>query len=182
MSYYQGDFGYGGMAGDPGFGSFFGKVFKGIGRLAGFGGGATKVIQVAAPTLAGKVVVPRVGGAIISRGAQVIRAGGRVIAKHPVLSAAGAAGAIGAAAGAGVEALGAGGMPMRGFHVSRRTGQLVKNRRMRVTNPRALRRAIRRATGFARLARRVLHFTSPRPPRGRAIFKARRGKMSRVRV
>jgi hypothetical protein len=47
---------------------------------------------------------------------------------------------------------------------------------MRVTNPRALRRAIRRATGFARLARRVLHFVGPKAPRGRAVFKFKRRK------
>lgn len=49
-----------------------------------------------------------------------------------------------------------------------------KRRRMNVANPRALRRAIRRAQGFARLARKVLTFTSARAPRGRAKFKRRR--------
>lgn len=181
MGYYMGDY----YAGDPGFLSFIGKAFKGIGRLVGLGGGGTKIIQAAAPVVVpgvGAAVARRLPGAIAARGGQIIRAGARAIARHPVLSAAGAAGAIGVATGAGVEALGGPGVPMRGFHISRRTGALVKNRRMRVTNPRALRRAIRRATGFARLARRVLRFTSPRAPRGRAIFKPPRRGVSRMRA
>jgi hypothetical protein len=39
---------------------------------------------------------------------------------------------------------------------------LVKNRRVNVGNARALRHALRRAYGFERLARRVLHLTSPK--------------------
>lgn len=61
-----------------------------------------------------------------------------------------------------------------GHHWSDKAGRWVKNRRMNVTNSRALRRAIRRATGFAKLARRVLTFTSPRAPKGKAIFRRRR--------
>lgn len=49
---------------------------------------------------------------------------------------------------------------------------LVKNRRMNVGNSRALKRALRRAGGFARLARRVMSFTHPRA--GRGHFKIRR--------
>jgi len=50
----------------------------------------------------------------------------------------------------------------------------VKNRRMNVANPRALRRAIRRAHGFAKLARRVLSYPISKPPKGRALFKKKR--------
>lgn len=50
----------------------------------------------------------------------------------------------------------------------------VKRRRMNVTNPRALRRAIRRAQGFAKLARRVLTFTQARAPKGKPLFKRRK--------
>src|SRR6266536_4106603 len=46
----------------------------------------------------------------------------------------------------------------------------VKNRRINVANPRALRRAIRRAQGFAKLARRVLSFTGARV-KGKTRFK-----------
>lgn len=49
----------------------------------------------------------------------------------------------------------------------------VKSRRMNVANPRALRRSIRRAQGFAKLARRVMTFVSAKAPKGRAKFKKR---------
>jgi hypothetical protein len=47
-------------------------------------------------------------------------------------------------------------------------------RRMNVANPKALRRAIRRAHGFAKLARKVLTFPISKPPRGRPLFKKAR--------
>ena len=50
----------------------------------------------------------------------------------------------------------------------------VKSRRLNVANPRALRRAIRRAQGFAKLARRVMTFVSAKAPKGRAKFKRKR--------
>lgn len=50
---------------------------------------------------------------------------------------------------------------------------LVKNRRMNVGNARALKRALRRAGGFARLARRVMSFTHPKSGRGHFKFKRR---------
>jgi hypothetical protein len=50
---------------------------------------------------------------------------------------------------------------------------LVKNRRMNVGNARALKRALRRAGGFARLARRVMSFTHPRAGRGHFKFRKR---------
>lgn len=52
--------------------------------------------------------------------------------------------------------------------------ECVKSRRMNVTNVRALRRSIRRATGFAKLARRVLSFVDAKAPKGRARFKRKR--------
>jgi hypothetical protein len=51
---------------------------------------------------------------------------------------------------------------------------LVRNRRMNVGNARALKRALRRAGGFARLARRVMSFTHPHAGRGHFKVKARR--------
>lgn len=67
----------------------------------------------------------------------------------------------------------------RGYHVNKNAARgkggfknlLVKNRSMNVTNPRALRRAIRRASGFAKLARRVITFVQAKAPKGRARFK-----------
>lgn len=52
--------------------------------------------------------------------------------------------------------------------------ECVRSRRMNVANPRALRRAIRRAQGFAKLARRVLTFTSAKAPKGKGVFKKKR--------
>lgn len=50
----------------------------------------------------------------------------------------------------------------------------VKSRRLNVANPRALRKAIRRAQGFSKLARRVMTFVSAKAPKGRAKFKRAR--------
>ncbi len=167
MPYYQGDY-YAGdyYAGDPGF--FSGLVGFGK-KLLGFGKAPAPLVGSAAGA----------GMAIQKAGREILARGGRVIAKHPVLSAAGAAGTIGVLTGGLGGRVGMVPAGQKGFHISKKTGRLVRNRRMRVTNPRALRRAIRRATGFAKLARRVLHFTSPRAPRGRAIFRKTRarGKM-----
>jgi hypothetical protein len=100
---------------------------------------------------------------------------GRAIVKHPVLSAAAAAGAL-----AGGEALmshpGAMAPGARGFHISRKTGRVVRNRHMRVTNPKALKRALRRAHGFARLAMRTIHLVHPRKKARFGGFKHRRRK------
>jgi hypothetical protein len=89
---------------------------------------------------------------------------GRAIIKHPVITAAGAAGAMGAV-GVGAGALAekrhmAGGQ--KGYHVSKKTGKVVRNRRMNVCNPRALRRSLRRAHGFAKLAMRTIHIVHPK--------------------
>ncbi len=180
MPYYQGDFYQGDYyTGDPFFGALLGRVARfatGIGRKV--------LAQPAAPAAAGaatQAIMRLPGGGIVRTAAgKIVQRVGGVVAKHPVLTAAGAAGTIGVLGGTGVGRVmarpGAAEVLQRGFHISKRTGAVVRNRRMRVTNPRALRRAIRRATGFARLARRVLHFTSPRAPRGRAIFKRRRKK------
>src|SRR5439155_24108202 len=53
---------------------------------------------------------------------------------------------------------------------------LVKNRRMNVGNARALKRALRRAGGFARRARRVMSFTHPKSGRGHFKVRARKRK------
>lgn len=171
MGYYMGDYSYpngGYTRGDPGFFSTIGKVFRGVGSVAasfipGIGAPVSKVLSHVPPMPGGSkvgAIVKTVGGAIV---------------KHPVLSGAGAAGVIGATGAAIGAHMGRAGLAPRGFHVNKH-GKVVKNRRMRVTNPRALRRAIRRAHGFARLARRVMSFTSPHRPKGRGYFKTRKRK------
>lgn len=47
-----------------------------------------------------------------------------------------------------------------GYHLDKETGtRCVRNRRMNVANPRALRRSMRRVQGFEKLARRTISFT-----------------------
>lgn len=160
MGYYMGDF-YAGERGDPFFGALLGigrRVFSGVKGLLGGGGAATLA-------RGGKFPIMReLPGAV-----------GRVIRAHPVISGAGAAGVIGAA-GAGVGRLLTPGVAPKGFHLSKKTGKVVRNRRMHVTNVKALRRSIRRMHGFARIAKHCMSFTSPRKPRGRMYFRPKRRK------
>lgn len=57
-----------------------------------------------------------------------------------------------------------------------RLGAMGRHRRMNPLNPRALRRALRRAQGFARFARKTMHFVHPRPHTTRFRFPRRRRK------
>ncbi len=164
MPYYQGDFYTGDYyAGDPGFFSgivglgkrLFGSV---LGRRGGSAAGAG------------------MGGMVRAEAGAIIRRAGGAISRHPVLSAAGAAGTIGALGGVFGGRAGMVPAGQRGFHISRRTGRLVKNRHMRVTNPKALRRAIRRTTGFAKLAMRTIHLVHPKRRARFGGFKKRRRK------
>jgi hypothetical protein len=155
MGYYMGD---------PGFFSIVKSLGSSLLGLAPGGGVAGKLL----------------GGA--GRISTIARKGAGTILRHPVISAAGGAAVVGLGAGAlGGRALLGGGACPKGFHISKSKhsphfGACVRNRRMRVTNPKALRRAIRRAHGFARLARKVLSFTSPRKHKGRMYFKKRSSK------
>lgn len=81
----------------------------------------------------------------------------------------------------GLTYTGPGGMVPRGYHVNKAALKgkpfkraLVKNQRMNVTNPRALRRAIRRGRGFMKLARKIISFYSPKAPKGKMYFGKRR--------
>jgi hypothetical protein len=53
---------------------------------------------------------------------------------------------------------------------------MVRNRHMRVTNPKALRRALRRAHGFAKLAMRTIHLVHPKKKGRFGGFKKHRRK------
>jgi len=137
--------------GDPGFFSIVksvGGAFAGL--IPGVGGGLSRAIS--------KIPLPvkRTAGTIL-------RSAGGAIIKHPVLSAAGAAGAL--ALGAGEL----GRMSMaRGKHPSMRhmralaMGLRRARPRMNVTNVHALRRSLRRVHGFARLAMKVIHIVHPK--------------------
>jgi len=165
--YYQGDF----YQGDPGFfsaiGGFFkkaagailpsipgvGTVYSGVrGLLGGGGGGMVRQTVLQPRTLAGVLKAPsrltRLGAATGILGAGVLGYAGRGRFK-------------------GIK-YARPGTPL--------VGEGRRRRRMNVTNVHALRRSIRRAQGFSKLAKRVLRFTSPKPPRGRAVFRVRRRK------
>src|SRR6267142_5004837 len=150
--YYRGDY----YQGDPGFFGFIGKALKGIAGTILCGGAGTKTI-IQSPAVTG--IVKRLPAGIRKVGPMILPAI-RKIGKGGAI-----AGAVGVAAGAlGERAYMGGGGGGRRY------------RRMNVTNVRALRRSIRRCAGFAKLAKRVIRFTSPRPPRGRAYFKPRARK------
>jgi hypothetical protein len=144
MSYYQGDYGsnqlrrVGVARGDPGFFSFLGGAAK---SLLGMVPGVGPVLSTVAGHLGAGA-----GGGIVKAAKGGIMKAGSAVAKHPALTAAGAAGAVGLlGAGAAIE------------HAV--TGGHKKHKRMNVYNPRALRRALRRAHGFAKMARRIIRVT-----------------------
>ena len=169
MSYYSpaaGDYKTYGYAGDPGFLSSLWKGIKRIGRpiiggliggpigavVAGAVGGAAKPApQFQIPgQVAGQISFP--GGVQVGMGFQ---RGGAMVpgqGRLPPFTATGAGVMPGGGRG--------GAMVPSGYHFAKDgSGRLVRNRRMNVTNPRALRRSIRRLDGFVKLAKRALKGT-----------------------
>jgi hypothetical protein len=181
MSYYQGDFYRGDYyAGDPGLFGFLGKAFKAVaGTAAGFipgvGPGVQKLLGGGAKVAAAAGGMTGTHG-MTSAASSMLRRGVAAVKGHPVLSAAGAAGALGAGTALmrGGHPAAAAGAAMRGYHISKKTGALVRNRRMNVCNPRALRRSLRRAHGFAKLAMRTIHIVHPKKKGRFGGFKVRR--------
>jgi len=154
MSYYMGDPSFLGAL----FGAVKGYVSGGYvgavqGAIQGSHGHGTSAAAGAAET--GGVYGPtRLGQAAGYTGYAAGRAV-RAVGQHPYLSAAGAS-----AAGGLVLAHHRG----RGGAVAVHpvTGQVMRRRRrMNVCNPRALRRAIRRARGFEKLALKSIRLVSP---------------------
>jgi len=171
MSYYSmrpmGDYKTYGYAGDPGFLS---SLWRGIKRIAPtvigavIGGPVGAVLgsvgSSAAPpapkypmtvpgTIGGAVTFP--GGVSVSGGYQpggMIPGRGRL----PPYTASGPGVLPGGGRG--------GAMVPSGYHFAKDgSGRLVRNRRMNVANPRALRRSMRRVQGFEKLAKRTIQFT-----------------------
>lgn len=66
---------------------------------------------------------------------------------------------LGPSSGRAGHALSMHGDVPRGFHISKKTGKVVKNRHMNPLNPRALRKSMSRVTSFARFAKRTIAFT-----------------------
>ncbi len=171
--YYQGDY----YQGDP-FLGFIGKAIMSGGRAAGgllkgaLGMGKRKASTAIVRQTAPAITMSGRAGAIARQAGEAIQT---TVRAHPAaVLGAGAASAAGVAALATRAAMGPSAAGMRGFHLSRRTGRAVRNRRMRVTNVKALHRSLRRIGGFARIARRVLHFTHPKMARGRPTFRFKR--------
>ncbi len=151
MSYYRrpmGDYKTYGYAGDPGWLSGAWKVIKTIGKsILGI---PAKGVPVVAPVVAGV-------GAGMALGPQAL-----------VPAPGGFPGGFGATGpamyGTGGSAFGPPGVPAgqlpRGYHWAKDgSGRAVRNRRMNVANPRALRKAMRRVQGFEKLAKRTITFT-----------------------
>lgn len=153
MGYYTGDYYRGAMRrGDPGFLSFLGGAMKTIGGfIPGVGplisGAGAAIEKVGAPKIATNILKPGVA-AMAGKAVSTVKSG---ILKHPVLTGAGAAGVAGAlGAGAGALAM------------KHHLGGTKKHRRMRATNTKALRRALRRAYAFERIAMKTIHLVHPR--------------------
>ena len=170
MSYANrpmGDYKTYGYAGDPGFLS---SLWKGVKKFAlpalGFavGGPVGAIITGATGAGGGQPTpqMPRIPGTV---GGQVTFPGGTSIG----LGYGGAVAIPGqgrlppyTATGPGVLPGGGRGGQMipSGYHFAKDgSGRLVRNRRMNVANPRALRKAMRRVQGFEKLARRTIVFT-----------------------
>ena len=170
MSYANrpmGDYKTYGYAGDPGFLSSLWKGIKKVafpiigGMLGGplgaavggavSGGGAQPRLPAPPGTVGGAITFP--GGTSIGMG--FAPGGGAMIpgrGRLPPFSATG----VGVLPGGGRG----GAMVPSGYHFAKDgSGRLVRNRRMNVANPRALRKAMRRVQGFEKLARRTIVFT-----------------------
>lgn len=166
MGYYQGDF-YGSRRrfgrGDPGFFSFLGGLAKSaVGFIPGVGPIASKVLgAIGSPARTGAV------SKAVEAGRGAVTAGTAIIKKHPVLSAAGAAGGIGA--------VGLGHHLLAHPAVQRAIGG-HRRKRMNVCNPRALRRAIRRTHGFAKLAMKTIHLVHPKKKARFGGFRKKKSK------
>lgn len=151
MSYARrpmGDYKTYGYAGDPGWLSSLWKGVKRIvvpligGALGGPVGAAIAGAAVGAgtPKIQPPAALPPPPGSI---GGAIAFPGGTTVSVAGVLPTAGPAG-----------------MTPAGYHLDKKTRtRWVRNRRMNVANPRALRKAMRRVAGFEKLAKRTIQFT-----------------------
>jgi len=160
MSYYQrpmGDYKTYGYAGDPGFLSSLWKGIKKVGKVA-----LTAAFPVPAMVygaLRGKPQPPQpqfVAGGMPTSFPGV----GAVPGTLPAMLGRAPMSFAGQGLGQAAVAPDATGCCPSGYHLDKRTGtKCVRNRRMNVANPRALRRSMRRVQGFEKLARRTIQFT-----------------------
>src|SRR5258708_29329026 len=159
MGYYSGDSGFLSIVKNIGS--------AGVGMVRGGGGIAWKVIS-------------KMPTGVRSGAARRAKAAGTAIIKHSVISAAGAAGAVAlggvTAGGSGMFGRPAGKNPSARHMHALAMGLRRARPRMNVTNVHALRRALRRTHGFAKLAMRVIHMTHPKKKARFGGFKKRRRK------
>lgn len=187
MGYGQGDYGQGDYGqGDPGFFSFLGHLAKGVvGAASGFlKGGPIGAITggITGFKGSGQGASGSGGGSVGVLHPMVVQeqlyappSTSHTSVGYGLFSHDQSTGGSYSGGGSSPGRYGAPGQP--GFHQVRRgphAGAWVRNRHMNPTNPRALRRAIRRARGFEHLARKVLGFTTPHKPKGRPYFKRTR--------
>ena len=167
MTYAQrpmGDYKTYGYAGDPGWLS---SIWKGIKKIAptivgGMIGGPAGAIVAAGAGAGGQPRPPMqlpgtVGGAISFPGGMQISTAYAPGQKIPGIKYGGIRrlppGQMGPTAAMG-------GQCPSGYHLAKDgSGRMVRNRRMNIANPRALRRAMRRVQGFEKLAKRTITFT-----------------------
>ena len=144
----MGDYKTYGYAGDPGWlSSLWKKVIRPaaglliggpVGAVIGglLSGPSTPKIQPPAATPALPPPPGSIGGAIAFPGGTTVSVAGVLPAGAPA------------------------GVTPAGYHLDKKTRtRWVRNRRMNVANPRALRKAMRRVQGFEKLAKRTISFT-----------------------
>jgi len=175
--YYRGDF--------LGLGKFFGNVVKDVGKVASFIPGIGTAVQAVAG-IVGSVIgshpsLPKPPALQANLTPYGTSPGAQIGAVN--IGGGGAQMGLVNIGGGGSSALPAG-LVTKGYHPNKhayetrggatsRWGQsglqlhpagsvMVRNRRMNVGNARALKKALRRAHGFAKLAKRVMSFTHPR--------------------
>lgn len=157
--YYQGDYYRGDYyRGDPGFFSFIGGLAKrAVGLIPGVGPIAQSAMSL----------IPS-GGSKLAKAGAVMEKVGPIVTKLKKP----------AAIGAGALAIGGVGAALGAHHAraARAAAGMKHHRRMNVCNARALRRAIRRTHGFAKLAMKTIHLVHPKKKVRFGGFRKRRAK------
>ena len=158
MGYYyrpSGDYatgGYGRGMGDPGLLGFLGKIAKPIWK---------SIKPIVGGMIGGAMGAPLMGPPMVAPGTAVVPYGAAPPAPPSMPGVGAVVGqTIGAAAGAFAAARPMGGVCPSGYHPAKDgSGRCVRNRRMNIANPRALRRSMRRVKGFEKLAKKTISFT-----------------------
>ena len=184
--YYRGDY----YRGDPFLGGLLSLGSKAFGVAKAVVGAVRGKKSVPAPTppitmgTAGQQLVPFISPQARDIGVKITGPfgfGGQIGAFGPAQIGPGAPGMPAMALGPGTALA----CPIKGYRLNKsdywtksqgfipKGTKCVKSRRMNVANPRALRRGLRRAYGFKKLAMRTLRLLSPTKPKRFAGFKGK---------